>query len=62
MTTCILCYRVCFTGGALVFNPKTKTMSSKICKDCNKGLAYFKDNIDILKKAIKYLEEFKRGN
>ena len=29
----------------------------RICTKCNNGLGSFKDNVSLLKKAIKYLEE-----
>ena len=28
-----------------------------LCEVCNKGLGHFKDNVDVMKNAIKYLEE-----
>lgn len=31
----------------------------KTCHNCNVGIGHFFDNIDILKNAIKYLEETK---
>ncbi len=32
-----------------------------LCSQCNRGLGLFKDNIEILKKAIRYLSEARKG-
>lgn len=37
-----------------------KCIRGILCKTCNSGLGYFKDNAEILKKAVAYLEEAKR--
>ena len=36
---------------------KTGKVRGLLCSECNFGIGKFKDNISILKKAIKYLEE-----
>jgi len=33
----------------------TKTVRGLLCNNCNRGLGHFQDNINILKNAIKYL-------
>lgn len=37
---------------------KTGKIRSLLCRDCNLGLGNFKDNIHLLKTAIKYLNKF----
>ena len=34
---------------------KTKKIRALLCRKCNLGLGYFKDNTDFLKKAVQYL-------
>lgn len=36
----------------------TNIVRGLLCGDCNKGLGLFKDNIESLKRAAKYLEDF----
>ena len=38
-------------------NHKTGKVRGLLCSECNFGIGKFKDNISILKKAVKYLEE-----
>ena len=38
-------------------NHQTGKIRGLICNSCNTGLGRFKDNIDLLREAIKYLEE-----
>ena len=38
-------------------NHKTNVVRGRLCNHCNRGLGHFLDNIDILKKAIKYLKK-----
>jgi len=38
---------------------KTKRFRSLLCQNCNLGLGQFKDNIELMKLAIIYLETFK---
>lgn len=40
---------------AIDHDHKTGIVRGLLCFSCNKGLGYFKDNIELLKKAIKYL-------
>ncbi len=46
-----------FTRLVLDHNHKTNKVRKFLCQSCNKGLGNFKDNIEIMKNAIKYLEE-----
>lgn len=38
-------------------NHETNKIRGILCGNCNMGLGHFKDNLDILKNAIKYLED-----
>jgi transcription elongation factor Elf1 len=40
-------------------NHDTNIIRGLLCASCNAGVGMFKDNIDLLKSAIKYLEEYK---
>ena len=40
---------------------KTGAIKGILCKACNSGIGYFQDNIDSLKAAVKYLEDFNRS-
>lgn len=37
---------------------KTGKTREILCRKCNAGLGHFKDNIDILKSAVKYLKKY----
>jgi hypothetical protein len=37
---------------------KTGVIRGLLCHDCNTGLGKFKDNIELLFKAVNYLDEF----
>lgn len=37
----------------------TGVIRGKLCYRCNVGLGYFKENIDIMKSALRYMETFK---
>ena len=41
---------------------KTKKIRGLLCHTCNSGLGMFKDNIEYLKNAIKYLEVNNNNN
>ena len=36
---------------------KTKKVRGLLCMRCNSGIGYFKDNTQLMKKAIEYLKE-----
>jgi len=38
-------------------NHETGQIRGLLCLNCNTGLGHFKDNIDLIKKAVKYLDE-----
>ncbi len=40
---------------------ETKIVRGVLCPSCNVGLGHFRDNIETLKSAIKYLKMHKRG-
>lgn len=39
------------------YDHKTNKVRGILCDNCNKGLGHFKDSVDIMKHAIKYLQE-----
>lgn len=55
---CIICDNECPSGRnlALDHDHKTGILRGLLCINCNKGLGNFKDNVELLKKAIEYLE------
>lgn len=42
---------------AIDHNHKTGEIRGLLCTNCNNGLGRFKDNIDLLNKAIAYIEK-----
>lgn len=40
-------------------NQATGEVRGLLCDQCNRGLGYFHENIEVMKKAIEYLEENK---
>lgn len=55
---CKICGKVCKTGQRLAVDHchTTKNVRGLLCMECNRGLGAFKDNVDLLQKAIYYLE------
>jgi hypothetical protein len=58
------CCKICgrhrrnFTNALAVdHNHVTGKVRGLLCKNCNQGLGYFKDNVELLIKAIEYLKE-----
>ena len=49
---------ICQVKTTLVIDHNHKTLAFRglLCNSCNKGLGFFYDNIQTLKRAIKYLE------
>lgn len=43
-------------GWCMDHDHTTHKFRGYLCHDCNKALGFFKDNIDLLKSAVKYLE------
>jgi hypothetical protein len=41
---------------------KTKIVRGLLCTECNFGLSKFKDDIELMKKAIKYLKKYEQPN
>lgn len=65
---CRICGRLCSLGKEnkkrtlyIDHCHKTNKIRGLLCRDCNSGLGYLKDNPYILFNAIKYLEENKNG-
>lgn len=50
---------ICGNGGKLVVDHchSFKNVRGLLCNNCNFGLGHFKDNKDLLYKAIKYLDD-----
>lgn len=46
---------------AVDHNHETGMIRGMLCNNCNLGIGYLKDNIDLLKSAIKYLKK-KKGH
>lgn len=55
---CAICKKECSTGRSLAVDHchSTNVIRGLLCSNCNVGLGKFKDDIDLLKGAIKYLE------
>lgn len=56
---CYICKGACPTGRRLAVDHchTTGKVRSLLCTQCNKGLGNFKDNSDLLEKAIEYLKQ-----
>jgi len=50
------------TGLVIDHDHKTKIFRGLLCQTCNRALGLLKDNIKILKKAIRYLKKTKRAS
>lgn len=53
---CKICRNSCSTKLCVDHNHETMEIRGLLCKPCNTGLGYFKDNINTLEAAIKYLQ------
>lgn len=55
---CSICKTALMGGGQthLDHDHKTKKIRGMLCTNCNRALGHFKDNVNILKEAIEYLE------
>jgi hypothetical protein len=57
---CAICYfELDYTKSHIDHDHNTRQVRGILCQLCNKGLGQFKDNINSLKQAIKYLEVWK---
>jgi len=52
---CIICQKK--TTLVVDHNHKTKEVRGLLCHKCNRGLGHFDDDINLLKRVIKYLED-----
>ena len=55
---CAICRSPIGYESAVDHDHETGKVRGLLCGSCNKGLGFFKDNIDSLKAAAKYLEKF----
>jgi len=55
---CKICETGVDFGSAVDHCHKTGKIRGILCRKCNLGLGAFKDNIDFIEKAIKYLEKY----
>lgn len=60
---CMICDSVCPSKRRLAVDHDHNNgiIRGLLCINCNKGLGNFKDNIDLLEKAIAYLESYKEA-
>jgi hypothetical protein len=58
---CEICKEECVSGRALAVDHchNSQEVRGLLCTNCNTALGSFKDDIDLMKKAIEYLERFK---
>jgi hypothetical protein len=58
---CEICKEECTSGRALAVDHchNSQEVRGLLCTNCNTALGSFKDDIDLMKKAIEYLERFK---
>lgn len=57
---CAICENACETGYALAVDHchKTNQIRALLCKNCNTALGLFKDNTDIMERAIEYVKKY----
>jgi len=55
---CLLCKNVCDTGNSLAVDHDHDSgkIRGLLCKNCNTALGLFKDNVDVMTRAIEYIE------
>lgn len=60
---CVICENKCPSGRRLAVDHdhKTGVIRGLLCINCNKGLGNFKDNTELLQKAISYLTAYKEA-
>lgn len=54
---CSICKKKCSRKLAVDHNHQTNKLRGLLCNSCNRGLGYFKDNLENLQQAINYLKE-----
>lgn len=60
---CTICEQDCPSGRALAVDHDHSNgiVRGLLCINCNKGLGNFKDNLDLFKRAMFYLESYKEA-
>jgi hypothetical protein len=55
---CAICRRTCDTGDRLGVDHDHRTgrVRGLLCRRCNSALGFFRDDIDLIKAAVRYLE------
>lgn len=58
--TCAVCSGLCVTGRRLAVDHchETGEVRGLLCSACNKALGLFKDNVELMNKAIDYLRKY----
>lgn len=61
---CAICFLECTTGRQLAVdhNKETKQVRSLLCSNCNNGLGRFNEDPELLKRAIDYIEKWRRND
>lgn len=58
--TCFICNKPSIKKNLCIdHDHKTNKVRGLLCNNCNSGLGFFKDNIEVLLKATEYLKKYK---